>query len=1099
MGTYGGAGNAERGDIMSFVHLHVHSNYSFLRGADTVEDLAMHARQQGMTALALTDRNGLYGAVPFQKACDEYDLKPIFGAELVTANASCVALAKNAHGYAALCRAITALQLHNGLESFDLSTQLASDRDGLVILSQDADLLTALLAQTGPHDLYVEFRPDASRVQARAVQQRTGLPLVATNNVWFARAEDIARHRLLTAIGLNTSLDDIPPGELAAPGHWLVPSAMMEKALADCPEAIANAIAIAEQCEHRLDLGTLRLPKYPFGNGRPAFAVLRDKVEAGLLRRYGTISEGVRRQVEREMAIIGDLNYADYFLIVSDIVDAAKAMSIPTCGRGSAANSVVSYVLELTHVEPLAHNLYFERFLNRGRSDCPDVDIDFSWRDRDRVIDWVFRRYGRDRVAMISTHVTFAARGAVREIAKVMGVPPDEITRVTKRLPSGWERGAIAEAVAKDPRAFNLPVDEEPWATIFTLAEQLNGFPKHLGIHAGGIVIAPSALTDYLPLQQAAKETDDGHVVVTQWDMYPVEDMGLVKIDLLGNRSLAVIDDAIASVEVNTGRRIDYSCFNPVDDPQTQAIVRRGDTMGCFYIESPSMRNLLRKLDCSTFDGLVAASSIIRPGIASSGMMQAYVERFHYVRQHKRHDPSWYLHPAMRMALEETYGVMAYQEDVLKVAEAIAGMSPEDSDGLRKAMSKKRDFVAIERYRQQFVGGALANGLEREVVDELWRQIESFSGYSFCKAHSASFALVSYQAAYLRAHHPAEFLAAVMSNYGGYYATFAYVSEAKRLGLRVLLPCVNESAWHYTGAADWIRVGLGQLRGVHYDSMLALLQERRHGGQFADFADFLHRVPMPDKEVEVLIRSGAFDGIAAGKNRPQLLRQLAMRPDKPRRQVCPAPVTAEDSASARRTYFARTDGGQLRRRDLAHVRGVGEPSPQLALFPAPPLPEVGEVRDYDWRRVLAAEAECIGFTVSAHPLALFRKELKRYSVIRATDLDHYVGKRVTLIGWQVTRKRLRTRKDEPMVFITFEDTFGLYETVIFPREYRRFAPQTMSAGPFVVIGDVTEEYGALTVTVKDLRLLTEPETVNERTSAPEPKYDVPPAHTLRAA
>jgi DNA-directed DNA polymerase III PolC len=1076
---------------MSFVHLHVHSNYSLLRGADTVEDLALQASRLGMPALALTDRNGLYGAVPFQKACDEYGIRPIFGAELVTENASCVALAKNETGYAGLCRVITALQLHDDETPFDLAGHFARDRNGLVILSQDAALLARLKDASGPADLYVEMCPGESRALARQAHQQTGLPLAATNNVWFVHPENFQRHRLLTAIGLNTTLRGVPHEELAHADNWLMSSEMMAKQFAGSSEAVANAQRIAEQCRCRLELNILRLPKYPFTNGRSAQEVLRGKVEAGLYRRYGAISEPVRNQVEREMEIIGDLGYADYFLIVSDIVDAAKAMGIPTCGRGSAANSVVSYVLELTHVEPLAHNLYFERFLNRGRSDCPDVDIDFSWRDRDRVIDWVYDRYGRDRVAMISTHVTFAARGAVREIAKVWGLPPEEITHVTKRLPSGWDSGGpITEWMAKDPRSRGLPVHEEPWTTIFALAEELNGFPKHLGVHAGGLVIAPSALTDYLPLQQAAKETDHGRVVVTQWDMYPVEDMGLVKIDLLGNRSLAVIDDAINAVEANTGRRIEYACFNPVDDPQTKDIVRKGDTMGCFYIESPSMRSLLKKLDCHTFDGLVAASSIVRPGIASSGMMQAYIERFHYVRQHDKHDPSWYLHPAMREALRETYGVMAYQEDVLKVAEAIAGMNPGDSDGLRKAMSKKRDFVAIERYRQLFVGGALAKGLERKTVDELWRQIESFSGYSFCKAHSASFALVSYQAAYLRAHHPAEFMAAVLSNYGGYYSSFAYISEAKRIGLRVLLPCVNESMWHYTGAGDWIRVGLGQLRHVHFESVLALLRERERHGPFRHLADILHRVPIPSADVEVLIRAGALDSIADGRNRPELLRQLVLGTNGKRKARKQSGKGSAESSESLRQYMARPDGSQLRAsaRDRHQQDGNADDS-QLALFPVSGLPEAGPVRDYDWKRVLMSESECIGYTVSAHPLSLFRRELKRYSVIRATDLERFIGKTVTLVGWQVTRKRLRTKQDEPMVFITFEDTYGLYETVIFPRQYQKFAALTMQAGPFVVVGQVTEDYGALTVTVKDLHLLA---PTGEDT-APPLKYDVPPA------
>ncbi|MEW5875547.1 MAG: DNA polymerase III subunit alpha, partial [Candidatus Zixiibacteriota bacterium] len=929
----------------------------------------------------------------------------------------------------------------------------------------------------GHADLYLEIgpggpgdamlHPDGWRRHAWEKHRQTGLPLLAANSVWFARPEDYDRHRLLTAIGLNASLSSLRPHEIAGPTHWLQSPHEMASLFNDFPEAVANTLQVADQCDFRLDLGILRLPQFPFTGGRASFDLLRDKTEAGLVNRYRTVTDEVRRQVERELAIIREMRYADYFLIVADIVNAAKAMGIPTCGRGSAANSVVSYVLELTHVEPLSNNLYFERFLNRGRSDCPDVDIDFSWRDRDRVIDWVYRRYGRDRVAMISTHVTFAARGAVREIAKVWGIPVEQINAVCKRLPGGWIDGTIAEAARQDPRSQGLPIDEEPWRTIFTLAEQLNGYPKHLGVHAGGIVIAPSPLTNHLPLQLAAKETESGHVVVTQWDMYPVEDMGLVKIDLLGNRSLAVIDDAIRAVCDNTGTVIDYTQFNPVEDERTRDMIRRGDTMGCFYIESPSMRSLLQKLDCNSFDGLVAASSIIRPGIASSGMMQAYIERFHHVRTHHgEHDPSWYLHPRMRAALHETFGVMAYQEDVLKVAESIAGMSPEDSDGLRKAMSKKRDFVAIERYRRQFVKGALDGGCRRDIADELWRQIESFSGYSFCKAHSASYALVSYQAAYLRAHHPAEFMAAVLSNYGGYYATFAYISEAKRMGVEILLPCVNASERHFTGAHGQIRIGLGQLRHIHTESIDQLLEERRRNGPFEDLAHFLLRVPMPVIEVEMLIRSGAFDAIAGGLNRAQLLRQLIL---------------------------ARTG----KQGDNAKARH-GSPH-QQSLFPVPPLPRIGPVRDFSRQRMLACEADGIGFTVSAHPLDLFRDQLKGMPIVPAHRLGEKIGRQIMLVGWQVTRKRLWTRKDEPMVFITFEDTNGLYETVMFPREYRRFAPLITSAGPFLMTGVVTEDYGALTVTIKSMRLLTPKENVPLRGHSLRNHVSYSPAAAAQAA
>ncbi|MCK4299269.1 MAG: DNA polymerase III subunit alpha, partial [Planctomycetes bacterium] len=392
------------------------------------------------------------------------------------------------------------------------------------------------------------------------------------------------------------------------------------------------------------------------------------------------LRDDVRRQLEHELGIIAGMGYADYFLVVADIVRYARQEGIPTCGRGSAANSVVAYTLGLTHVDPLAHDLYFERFLNQGRSDAPDVDIDFSWRDRDRVLEYAYRTYGEERVAMIATLVTFQGRAAVREVAKVHGLPEGEIAEVTKRL--GWFAGArqLREKIATNPRFRGIDLTEEPWNTVLAAAEQLDDFPRHLGVHPGGIVIAPGRMTDHVPVERATKG-----LVITQWDMYPVEDAGLVKIDLLGNRSLAVIEDACNDVDRFHGHKISYVHFNPTEDRATRVLVGRGDTVGCFYVESPATRGLLRKLDCDDFDTLVAASSIIRPGVSSSGMMQAYIERHNGA-------PFTYLHPKMEELLGDTYGVMCYQEDVIKVAHHFAGLDLGEADVLRRVMSgKSRD------------------------------------------------------------------------------------------------------------------------------------------------------------------------------------------------------------------------------------------------------------------------------------------------------------------------------------------------------------------------------------------------------------------------
>ena len=1105
-----------------FTHLSVHSCYSFLRGGSTPEALCEEAAGMGMPSLALTDVNGLYGAVPFVRAAEAAGIRPILGVDLrepirgaagggrdgTEPPASkrgfvenlegadgpadpghrprkVLLLARSQEGYPELCRLISERHLER---KFDLLRALLERGPGVVVLSGDPDLLAELVRErgAGEHALALCGRGPWRRTlgAARAAGLlRAGVKPVAVNDVWFARRWDHWRHHLITAIGLNRSLSGVPPAFLAPPSAWLREGADMVRLFTDLPEAVRNAAELAEGCEARPPLGGLHLPEFPLpesgnaagrrsgkGGRDAALQHLRAQCLRGVVWRYGTrerprttegqlypaddpwcpvpgraddlpvpdpadLREDVRRQLEHELGVIAGMGYADYFLVVADIVRYARQEGIPTCGRGSAANSVVAYALGLTHVDPLAHGLYFERFLNQGRSDAPDVDLDFSWRDRDRVLAYVYRTYGAGRVAMIATQVTFQARAAVREVAKVYGLPEGEIAQVTRRF--GYYAGAreLREKIAASPRFGGIDLEGEPWSTVLAAAEQLDGYPRHLGVHPGGIVIAPGPLTDYMPVERAARG-----LVITQWDMYPVEESGLVKIDLLGNRSLAVIDDACREVERLHGRHISYVHFDPTRDPRTRELIGRGDTVGCFYVESPATRSLLRKLECDDFDTLVAASSIIRPGVSSSGMMHAYIERH-------RGAPFTYLHPEMKELLGDTYGVMCYQEDVIKVAHHIAGMSLVDADGLRKSMSRRRNFEKIEKYRVQFLEGARAHGVAPDVAAELWRQVASFGGYSFCKAHSASYALVSFQAAWLRAHYPAEMIAAVLSNYGGYYTTIAYISEAMRMGLELRGPDVNESGIPYTGytysgagrAGDgsavagngWLRVGLCQVGGLSERGREALVAERKRGGPFTGFDDLVERVALKPAEIEALIRCGALDGLEEG-TRPELMwRALAWR--------------------KRRALMLPLDG------PLA-----GDPPA------APP---------YDEGTILAFEAETLGYLVSAHPLELYREAIARAAaqngppLIEGKELERYAGRRVRLIGWMVTAKPVYTVHDEMMEFISFEDTTALYEVTVFPRSYRRYASQLLTRGPFLLTGRVEEEYGAITVTLERLQVL----------------------------
>jgi len=1105
---------------MNAPHLSVHSHYSFLRGGSSPEELCRQAAREGVRSLALTDVNGLYGAVPFLRAAEAEGIRPILGADLrepipgrvgrtreggessrsrrgfvedlrrgpggrhVPRRA--VLLVKSDEGYPVVNRVVTSRHLDY---DFNLLDALRERGEGVAVLTSDLDLLEALTGARGPgeHHLALPSWGPWRRLYGKARDRGlldAGVRPVAAGEVWFARPWDRWKHHLLTAMGLNVPLSGVPRPFLAPGGAWLQGPKRLAETFRDLPEAVENAAALAAACRGGPRLGGLHLPRFPLegggggvaGAGGTALAHLRAQCLRGIVWRYGTrdrpratsgqiypaddpwcpvpgepaglpvpdpasLREDVVGQLEHELGIIAEMGYADYFLVVADIVRFARTEGIPTCGRGSAANSVVAYTLGLTHVDPLAHDLYFERFLNQGRQDAPDVDLDFSWRDRDRVLAYVYERYGSDRVAMIATQVTFQARAAVREVAKVHGLPEGEIAEVTRRLDCYGGGRELREKIAANPRFRGIDLTEEPWQTVLESAEQLDGVPRHLGLHPGGILIAPGLLTDHLPLERTARG-----LVATQWDMYPVEDAGLVKIDLLGNRSLAVIDDTCSEVERLHGRRISYAHFDPTEDPDTQALLRRGETVGCFYVESPAMRGLLRKLECDDFEGLVAASSIIRPGVSSSGMMHAYIERYHG-------QPFSYLHPKMEELLGSTYGVMCYQEDVIKVAHHIAGLSLADADGLRKSMSKKRNHERIEGYRKEFLEGAVERGTDPAVAEELWRQIESFGGYSFCKAHSASYALVSFQAVWLRAHYPGEFMAAVLSNHGGFYTTFAYISEAVRMGLELRGPDVNESREAYTGCTfgegerdggcrGWLRTGLCQVGGLSEEGRRALVAERERGGPYAGFDDLVGRVDLGPGEVEALIRCGALDGLEEG-TRPELMwRALVWQ-----RQRVPA-------------GGERVRGGTLR----------------LPLeMPAPKTPP--RAPEYDPLTVLGFEAETLGHLVSAHPLTLYEEAIEAERArrgppfIQGEELAEHVGERVRLVGWMVTAKPIHTVHDEVMEFISFEDATALYEVTVFPGTYRRYASRLLTRGPFVLTGRVEEDWGAVSLTLERLRVL----------------------------
>ncbi len=1057
-----------------FTHLHVHTHFSFGFGASSPAALVEAAIARGFRTLACTDTNGVYGAVEFQQAAESAGIRPILGAHLQLGNQDAIALATDEKGWGALCRAVTQIHWGGGGEAgkrgsgeVSLAEIVAPDRNGLILLSRSIAFLERVRALSGPGDLYAELVPGRERHGVLAAARRVGLPAVATNAVAFANPEDWARHRLLVAIGNNTTLTaleaapaPLPRFPASPPNSWLRPASDLFHNFPDCPEALTAADEIADRCRWRIPLGRVVPPRMT--DRTDAFEQLRALAYAGAERRYGTVAPVTRDRLEHELAIIGMKGFSDYFLVVHDIV----AHGPTHCGRGSVANSVVSYCLGITHVEPLGAGLLFERFLNPARTDPPDIDLDFPWDERDRVLAYVFRRYPFPRAAMVANHNCFRLRGALREVAKVHGRPAGEIREVTRRIPWYHEGEPLDSLLATHPNFQGLDLPKA-WQGFAREAEPLVGVPRHLSLHPGGVVIVPTALTDHVPLERAVKKLDGAPeltVPVIQFEKDGAEDAGLVKIDLLGNRSLAVIRDAISAVRANTGRQIDYTSQDAGDDPATKALFRTGQTMGVFYTESPASRQLCAKSRADTFELLVLNTSIIRP--ASNRFIRQYLSRLHG-------EPYEPLHPVLRDTLAETFGIMVYQEDVVHVCQAYAGMSLADADGLRKSLQKKRPAKLLASYAQEFLRGARSLGRDDAVTEQVWQMVMSFSGYSFCKGHSASYIQVAQQACYLRANYPAEFMAAVLANGGGFYHPFAYVAEARRMGVTILPPDVNASEIRTTGNGNELRIGLQFITSLSAKGAESItsarcvdvpplhIMERGTGGEveqpgreagrqgggteagtnsmdpgfrrgdsaprrtpYHDLSDLHVRARLSHDDLRTLIKAGACDSIAHGMTRPMMLWMV--------------------------------DSGE------AGKRGSGEVEFLPRIPASPPLP------DYSAERCRQDQYSALGFLTAHHPMALYADRLRRFRLVKSPDLPRHIGQSVVLAGMLTTAKPVHTAADEPMQFATFDDGDGLVEAVLFPEVYRKRGHVLFDQGPFLIRAKVEEEFGAITVTVTHL-------------------------------
>jgi len=1007
-----------------FIHLHCHSHYSFLRGVGSPEELVAAAAAEKMPAVALTDTDGLYAAVPFYQAARKAGVKPVVGVALEVAleaalpvskgetrNSKCeirdaacvplVLLAANAEGYGNLCRLVTQRQLDGAAVSMET---LAEHSTGVIALVPNHESRVtshaapaALLKEIYGDALYIEVRllaPGDGRALRAAAElgRELGVPLVATNNVHFLRAEEHLHHRVVNAIRTGGLLTTVAPPEIASGEAWFKPAAEMERLFAEQPGgagALRATEEIAERANLHLELGRTIFPEFPVPRGETPFSYLWKLSFAGAQRRYQPLRPEVLARLTRELEVIEKLRLAPYFLLVWDIAREARERGIPAVARGSAASSIVTYCLEISSVCPLRWGLYFERFLNEQRGDCPDIDLDICGARRDELLEYVYRRWGAEHVAMIGSFITMQARLAIREVAKVFGVAPGEVRQFTGKLPHRAVREMRA-AIAALPQCRHLPVGDEPWRTILEVAERLDETPRHLGIHSCGTVIAAQPLTQLAPLERAAKG-----IVVTQYDMNAIEALGLIKMDLLGQRGLTTMSLALAGIEQTRGEKIDFAAI-PENDPATCAMLAAGRTLGVFQIESPGMRGLLRTMRARTLEEIAAALALIRPGASEYGSKELFLKRL------RGEEPVTYAHPSLKEILGDTLGVCIYQEQVMRIAQAVGNMSLAEADIVRRSAAKFSGQRERERLRGKFLKAAEQMGLAGKAREETWQMVEKFAGFGFCKAHAAAYADLSYRMAYLKAHHAAEFLAAMCSAGAGFYHVSAYVEEAKRWGIAVRLPSVNHSRREYTaeartGEKTAMRVGLMQVRGLRGETIAVILRERETGGAFRSLDEFLRRVPLERDEIEALVKCGALDEVGA-LTRPEMLW---------------------------RWNLLRKNGALL-----PAAPGLFAAAPEED-GPAPPEMRAAE---YTAEQKLRYEREILEVCVSGHPLDFFPRNGEAWS----DALDELRGKRAELCGWLVTYRQVGTKNHRNMMFLTLEDQRGLFEAVLFPGVYERY-------------------------------------------------------------
>ena len=1007
------------------MYLHAHTFFSLRYGTLSPQQLVEAAAAQRVKTLVLTDINNTSAALDFVRICRDKSIKPVLGIEFRDTQHRFLftGIARNNKGWAALCALLT----EHSLAGKPLPAIAPPMDDVFIVYDREVKPLDMFR----PNE-FIGIRPSAANGLFFSIWRRYPERLLVWQPVTFLDPEGYRLHKLLRAIDANTLVTKLGDVQVAHSDEHFRTEAELLAPFENYPKVVQNTRRVLDACSIRFETG-LHLNRRTFMGTRDGDLNLLTKLaESGCQRRYGPHHRLAQERVRKELKVIAELDFAAYFLITWDIVRYAESAGYHHVGRGSGANSIVAYCLYITDVEPLELDLYFERFINPQRTSPPDFDIDFSWDERDDVTDYIFKRYGREHTALLATYSTFQHAAVIRELGKVFGLTKADIDAVVDHwqatTPGTWEWGSRKGEEDAPPTAQTQPpppsatatatTNLHPWAKhILRYGEMLVDFPNYLSIHAGGVIVSEKPLSEVTALQMMPKGFP-----ITHFDMYAAEEWGFHKFDVLSQRGLGHIKDCVDLVRENQGKAVNVHDVERLKtDERVRAQLRSSRCMGCFYIESPAMRGLLRKLRCDNYVHLVAASSIIRPGVAKSGMMREYIQRFHQPHSFE------YLHPVFREHLSETFGVMVYQEDVMKILHHFAGLGLDEADVMRRMMTgKKRSSEAFARLRQKYFDHCAARHHPEALAKEVWRQIESFGGYSFCKAHSASFAVESFQSLYLKTYFPLEFMVAVINNFGGFYSTEFYVHEARMSGAAIHAPCVNRSRNLTRIEGRDIYLGLIHVRGLESQVIQDIERQRTEFGAFKSLEDFVRRVHISPSQLDLLIRIGAFR--FTGLKKSELLWEKSRV------------LTPESGLGANLLFTDEAD-----------------------TFRLPALEDGPYDQAFD-------ELELLGFPLCS-PFDLLDDAAKQeHPGLPAGSMDGHVNQLVTMTGYYVCRKDTRTVKGELMHFGTWIDLEGrFFDTVHFPDQLKK--TPFRGKGIYRIRGRLVADFGFVSLETTNMERL----------------------------